>query len=160
MAVTTAKLFQRKGQLPDRVTTPMAANTIVYKGAMVQQDADGRAINAVAGNGFPVICVCPSNFDNRTGSEAGGAADAITCVGNAGVFGFKVNGTAAKAGEVVYCHDNETVTLDDDSGANGFAGVVVEVRDGLTWVLLGAHVNGLLKFLTAFATAAVAAEHP
>lgn len=160
MAVTSAKLFQRKGLLPDRVTTPMAANTIVYKGAMVQLDAAGRAINAVAGNGFSVACVANAIYDNRTGSEAGGAADAITCEGNAGVFGFKVNGTAAKVGEVVYCHDNETVTLDSDSGANGFAGVVVEVRDGLTWVLVGPHINGLLKFLTDFATAAVAAQHP
>lgn len=157
MAVTTAKLTQFKGDLPARVTTPMAANTIVYKGAMVQQDANGRAINAVAGNGLPVVCVPDAIYDNRTGSEAGGAADAITCVGTAGIFGFAVNGTAAKAGDVVYCYDNVTVTLDSNSGANGFAGVVTEVRDGVTYVLLGTHVNGLLKFMAAYVAAAIAA---
>ena len=131
MASTT--LFRdtnKAARLPMHGTLPSAANQLFPKGAMVQRDTAGRAVNPATADtsGLPVHGVSAATYDNRTGSEAGGGAGDLDVELEYGVFGFDISGTAPIPGDVVYCVDNQTVSLDDLSGQRGIAGLVSEVR--------------------------------
>lgn len=130
------------GMVPVRGTYPAAADKMFPKGTIVQRDASGRATPGAASNGFPAVGVANESYNNLTGSEFGGGADAINVEVLAGVWGFDYTGTPLP-GETVWVADNQTVT--DTAGSNGVAGVCVEVRDGQCFVWMGAHVAPLFS---------------
>lgn len=134
-------------------TYPIAANTLLLKGTIVCQDSAGRA--AVPGPGRPAIGLSNQTYDNRTGSETGGAAGAIDAQVSYRVEGLKYEGTEPKPRQVVYVVDNQTVSLDSNGadGARGVAGVVTEVRDGLAYVMIN-------PALSAFADGPLAVDLP
>lgn len=145
MASTTVfRDTESAGILPMRGTFPIASNTLLVKNTIVQRDGSGRAVPGAAGNGFPAIGISHATYDNRTGSEFGGAAGAIEATIEYGVFGFDYDGSPLP-GETVWVLDNQTVTDDSDSGANGVAGVVSEVRNGQCYVWMGPHVADLFS---------------
>jgi len=113
------------GVVPSVGTLPVAANVAIYKGTLVARDASGRA--TVPGDTLPIVGVAIANYINT-----GGAAAAFTVEVEYGVFGFIMDGTAALVGELVFALDNQSVTL--TAGSNGRAGVVTEIRNGLTFV--------------------------
>jgi hypothetical protein len=102
----------------------------------------------VPGVGRDAIGVAKQTFDNRTGSQAGGAAGAFDAEIAYGVRGFLISGTTPKSKQVVYVVDNQTVSLDPDGG-RGIAGVVSEVRteNGVAqaYVVMGPHIVAAVR---------------
>lgn len=140
------------GLVPARVTLPMAADELILKGTIVCINGDARAVAGVDGEGFAAVGKASANFDNRTGSEAGGGAGDISCEAECGVFSFAYTGTVPEPGQVVYVVDNQTVSLDSDSGQRGIAGYVSEVRDSQAYILMGPTVAGQIVIAAAEAS--------
>jgi hypothetical protein len=131
MANTTAqKSLHRAGAIPNRGTLPIAANTLLYKGTMVQQDANGRAVSPATADASALPCagISTSTYDNRTNAEMGGLDDSGDAELEYGVFGFAISGTVPKARDLLYVVDNQTVSMSSNGGTRGFAGVCSEVR--------------------------------
>jgi hypothetical protein len=140
-STTTTRLTQTKGQFPSRGTFPIAANTRILKGIITQINASDQAVPGADGNGFLAVGKSSACYDNTTGSEAGGVAEALDCEVEYGVFGWKGEaGHLPTVGDVCYVADNQTVSTDSDSGARGIAGRCVEVRDSLYWVYMSPEV--------------------
>jgi hypothetical protein len=114
------------GALPSLGTLPVAADTLILKGTMVAQDASGRAVEPTDGDGFPIMGVASHTLNNQVGSELGGLADAEKVQIDYGVFTFAFDGATPKKGDLVYSVDNQTVSIDSDTDARGFAGIVTE----------------------------------
>lgn len=139
MATTSERLTVTKGEFPHKGTYPVAANVVIYKGTIVQLDASNRAIPGAITQAGIAVGIAAATYNNT-----GGAAAAFDVEVEHGVHGLKANGTAPACGDKVFVHDNETVTLDAASAANGPAGIVAEVRDGLTFVHMSPTVAGLM----------------
>jgi hypothetical protein len=143
------------GQVPAKGTLPAAANKYFAGKTIVQVDASGRATPGAPSNGFPAAGVSSASYDNRTGSEFGGAADAIDIEVEYGVFGFDYVGSPLP-GQTCWVLDNQTVTM--TASTHGVAGVVTEVRDGQCFVWMGPHVAALFSDDSAVESAVTALE--
>ena len=148
MAATTApRLTATKGPIPQKGTYPMPANTLLLRGTIGQLNSDGRIVANDVTTAANAVGKVSQNYDNRTGSAAGGANDSLEAEVEYGVFGWKgEDGHLPKVGDVCYVADNQTVStdgdIDDGTGlpVRGIAGYCVEVRDGQYWVWMGPHV--------------------
>ena len=142
-ATTHPRNTDFKGVYPARGTYGVAANTLILRGTMVALDSDGRACVATDDNhAHAAVGKASATFDNRTTAPEGGAADAIYAEVEFGVFGWAFTGTTPKPGQVVYAVDNQTVSLDSDSGTRGLAGYVSQVIGTTCYVLMGPTVVG------------------
>ena len=152
-ATTSPRLTSTAGPIPSKGTLPMPANTLLLKGTIVQVDSDGRAVANKDDANQHAAGKCSMNYDNRTGSIAGGADDDLNCEVEYGVFGWKgEDGHLPKVGDVAYVVDNQTVS--NYAGATskrGYAGYCVEVRDGLYWIWMGPHVVAQITLATGVA---------
>ena len=142
-ATTHSRTTRFAGVAPGRGTFPMAANMLILAGTIVCRDAGGRAVSGIDdNNAFPAMGKASSNFDNRTTAPEGGGAGAINCEVEYGVFGWAFTGTTPVGGQVVYVVDNQTVSLDSDSGTRGIAGYVTYTEGTTCYVLMGPTVAG------------------
>lgn len=139
-ATANFRMTDFAGLQPAKGTYAQAANTIIYGGTIVSIDSDGRADVVTASQNAAGIAMYTS--DNRTTAPEGGAAGALNCEVGFGVFGLAYDGTAPEPGQVVYVLDNQTVTIDSDSGTRGIAGYCTEQRLGLAYVLMGPAIVG------------------
>jgi hypothetical protein len=139
-AATFERTTESAGEIPSKGTLPMAANTRVLRGTIACVDADGRAVAGTDGSGLNAVGKFAESYANLTTSSSGGAAGAIDAEIQYGVFGWNYTGTAPKAGQVVYVVDNQTVSIDSDSGQRGIAGYCSELIEGQCWVWMGPHV--------------------
>jgi len=139
-ATTTFRLTEFAGLKPTKGTLEQAANTLIIGGTIVTVDADGRA--DVVTPGQHAIGVALADSDNRTTAPEGGAAGAVKCQVQYGVFGFDYDGAAPRAGDVVYVVDNQTVSTDSDSGSRGIAGYCSETIGSTCYVEFGPTVAG------------------
>ena len=131
------------GEFPHKGTLPIAANVLILKGTIVAVNATGYAVVGVDdNNAFPAVGKASSTVDNRTTAPSGGGAGAELIEVEYGVHGWAFDGTTPVAGQVVYVLDNQTVTLDSDSGTRGIAGYVSEVVGTTCYVLMGPTVAG------------------
>jgi hypothetical protein len=139
---TVARLTDRGPAVPSMGTFPALANTLYPKDTIVTVNADGRAVSpsSADSSGLPAVGIAKATFDNRTGSEMGGANDSGEIEVDYGTFGFDYIGTAPKPGQRVFVVDNQTVSA-DPSGGRGFAGVCSETRDGQCFVWMGPHIT-------------------
>lgn len=160
MAATTARLTESKGRHVNVGTFPIAANTRLFKGTIVQINASGQAVAAADGNGFRAVGRSRATYDNTTGSDAGGTAGDLDAQVEYGVFGWAGEaGALPTIGDRCYVVDNETVSTTSTSSSGelrGYAGKCVEVRDSKYWVQMdpeGAneHGSGIVTFTSAFA---------
>ena len=146
-ALTTERLTDFAGTAPARGTYPIAANTRIFKGALVAVDSSGRAIPATiaASGAVKIVGVSGATYDNRNGSALGGAAAACDVEVQFGVFSFATSTIAADdVNTIAYALDDQTVELTDGGGAaRRPAGIITEVRDGLAYVWGGAIVAAL-----------------
>jgi hypothetical protein len=128
----------------------IAANLLVYGGAMVGTDASGNMVNADASTCTQVVGVARKNYYNRTTDPSGGAAGAVLGEIIAGVFPFNIStdgGTITNANrwQDLYVVDNQTISLAPQSGGVSRlpAGYLVTVdtlggpTNGLAWVQVG-----------------------
>lgn len=152
MALTLERLTAFAGLTPARGTIPIKANTRIFKGGMVALDSAGRAMPAglISAGALTAIGKASATYDNRTGSELGGAADAVNVEVEYGVFGWtSATGggddiAADDVGKVCYQKDDQTVALTNASDTRGLAGFITEVRNGQVFVYMGPHVAGLI----------------
>ena len=139
-ATTTFRLTEFAGLKPTKGTLEQAANTLIIGGTIVTVDADGRA--DVVTPGQNAVGVALADSDNRTTAPEGGAAGAVKCQVQYGVFGFDFVGAAPAPGDVVYVVDNQTVSTDSDSGTRGSAGYCSETIGSTCYVEFGPTVAG------------------
>lgn len=130
---TTARLTEYHGPLPAMGTFPVAANTYLVKGALVDVDGSGNAV--VGGTGTRTVGKAAYTVDNRTGSEFGGTAGDVQIDVEYGVFSY-VCADALSTGAALYTVDNQTVSTDDDSGARPFCGIYTDKRNGQARVFI------------------------
>lgn len=117
-------------------TDPMAANAVIYRGALVALNAAGNAIPAttVAGGAAVVRGVAVGGKTN-----AGGAIGAERIETLRGVFRFKNSAAAdaitkAEIGDTVFVVDDETVAKTSATNARIAAGICRDVDAAGVWV--------------------------
>jgi hypothetical protein len=126
--------------VPAMGTYPCAANQMIPKFTIVTQDTAGRAVSPSSSDvsGFPAVGMSEASYNNKTGSELGGLADACDVEVGYGVYGWGIVGTVpTTAGTVMYVVDNQNVSADSLNGARGFAGIFTEYRDGQCFIFMG-----------------------
>jgi hypothetical protein len=152
-ALARERMTSFAGTAPARGTFGAKANKRLFKGGIVCLDAAGRAMpgDTIANGALMAAGKSSATFDNRTGSEAGGLADAIDVEVEFGVFGWTSAAgggddiDATDVGKPCYVVDDQTVALTNAGGTRCFAGIITEVRDGKVYVWMGPHVAGMLQ---------------
>jgi hypothetical protein len=150
-ALATDRLTKFAGPYPGRGTYGTAANVRLFKGAMLALDSAGRVVpgGALSTGALTAIGKCSAQYDNRTGSVLGGAADAANAECEYGVFGWANSAaadaiTVANVGQVCFMVDDQTVALTSAGGTRGPAGIVSEVRGTLVYVVMGPDIVGFI----------------
>ncbi len=143
-ATSTQRSTASSGTVPARASVPIAANTLCLQGTIAVKDSNGRAANV--GAGLDAIGIYSNTYDNRTSSRSSsGGAGEISAEVEFGEFELPYTGTAPKMGEVLFNVDNQTVSVDSDTGARGVAGFAVQPADtaaGTVRLWIGPHVSG------------------
>lgn len=115
-----------------RQAYPVAAATIIYKGALVALNAAGDAIPAINTAGFIVVGIADHQVDN-----SGGAAGDLSVVCMRGSFSLNGEGgdlpTAALLGRPVYAASDNEVEATAGAGAV-IAGILEEIDGAEYWV--------------------------
>jgi len=129
------------GAVPSRGTYPIKANVRIWKGALVGLDSAGRAMPAdtIANGCLLIVGKASATYDNRTGSDLGGAAAAVDVEVEFGTFdwGNSADADAIAAddvGKLCYAVDDQTVALTSNGGARTVAGIISEVIGTTPWV--------------------------
>jgi hypothetical protein len=112
----------------------VAANALIYAGALVCLNANGYATPGAAALGLNAIGRCEGQADNT-----GGADGAITVSVMRGVFRFANSAggdaiTEANVGERCYVVDDQAVALTNGVGTRSQAGVIFDVDAQGVWV--------------------------
>lgn len=126
MAVTANRsAFRKRG---DQATYDMAISAEAYKGALVNRDSSGNAVNAGDTASESLLGV---STERQTGGAAAG--DTKVKVFIDGVFSLVHSGlTAANIGDGAYVVDNNTVALVGTTINDVFVGRIVAVPDAST----------------------------
>jgi len=131
--------------LPQLLSFPVEADTIIYGGALVAINASGNAVPASSSSALRCVGRCEKVADNRTAAHGGpgpGTAGAIQVSVHAGVFYFN-SGTGADLISIAtlqlcFASDDNTVNATDAGGTRPCVGPVLNVRlDGQVGVLVG-----------------------
>ncbi len=142
-ALVRERLTDFAGVVPSRGTYPIKANVQIFKGAMVGLDSAGRAMpaGAISTGCLKVVGKASATYDNTTGSELGGDADATDVEVEFGGFAWE-NGAdddevaAADLPCVVYADDDQTIALTDQSSTlvpAGYATEITEAGEVVVW---------------------------
>jgi hypothetical protein len=148
-ATAIERLTPYAGIVPTKGTLPIAADTLILAGTIVCVNGDGRAVPGVDGEGFAAVGKAVSTVDNRTEAPSGGAAGAEDIEIDFGVHGWAFTGTTPEPGQVVFVVDNQTVSVDSDSGQRGIAGYVSEVVGSTCYVQMGPTTAGQIVIASA-----------
>jgi hypothetical protein len=143
---TDTVMTERSGEFPHKGTYEVAANVLLVGGSIITRDSAGRADVPTDGQDAIGISLCDA--DNRTSAPEGGAAGAISVDVHYGVFGFLYSGTEPIPGCTLFVVDNQTVSVDSDSGSRGIAGMCAEVVKGVAYVHMGLGISRMLRHVT------------
>lgn len=119
---------EREGCL---VSNLLAANAVVFAGAMYVLDAEGKATAATAASTKPVRAVALARADQAAGDERVDGAVGVFCFDNDAAAPL----TIADIGAAAYVSDDQTVKKTEGSCK---AGVVFDVDERGVWVRIGA----------------------
>lgn len=113
---------------------PVAADTVIYAGALVAQNAAGNAVPGSTATGLTALGRAEARVDNSGGS----AGDKLVNI-RRGIFRFKNSGGADliagdDIGKTAYIVDDETVALTDGSSARSAAGKIYDVDAQGVWI--------------------------
>jgi|GEM_PF-404680 len=127
---------------PLLLALPVEANTMIFGGTMVAQDAAGFAVPASSNAAFKILGRCQRQINNLTLNIPYGAQGAQTVQIEQGCFDY-ANSVGAdlisQANYLTYCYavDDNTVSLTDGGGTRPVAGVILNVAsNGRVYVLL------------------------
>lgn len=131
--------------LPQLLSFPVAADTIIYGGALVALDASGNAVPASSTAALRCVGRCEKVADNRTlahGGPGAGTAGLTQVSVHQGVFYFNsgtgVDLISAARMQLCFASDDNTVNATDSGGTRPVVGPVYNVRsDGQVGVLVG-----------------------
>lgn len=135
MALTNDRLIKRRDGVQQ--SDPVAADTVIFTGALVVLDSSGNAAPGSEDTGLVARGVCEERVDN-----AGGAAGDERVATRTGVFCFK-NSTGSDEidrthiGDDAYIVDDETVAATSATDTRSIAGEIVDVNDDGVWVRVG-----------------------
>lgn len=134
-ALAKDRMIKQKGNTHHN--DPVAADTVIYTGALVVLDASGNAAPGSTATGLIARGVCKEAADN-----AGGSAGDIRVDTQKGVFNFKNSASTdacsrATIGDNVYIVDDQTVAKTDGTGTRSVAGKCVDFDDDGVWVEVG-----------------------
>jgi hypothetical protein len=146
-ALTDNRTAEFCGSYPSRGTFPIEANKRIWRKSVVCLNSAGRAIpeSTIAVGAVRVLGVASAEYNNLTGSEAGGAASALQVEVEYGVFDFAIAAageavTISDVGSIVFLVDNQTVGKTNAGATLLAAGILTEVRNGRAYVYMGVHV--------------------
>lgn len=113
---------------------PVAADTIIYQGAMVAINASGYAVPASTATTLKIVGRAEETADNRNG-----AAGAINVTTKRGVFRYgnsaSTDAIARKDAEsTCYAVDDQTVALTNGTNTRSAAGIIHDVDAQGVWV--------------------------
>lgn len=116
---------------------PVAADTVIYTGALVVLDGDGNAAPGSEATGLTARGICKERSDNSGGAAGDERVETEATVGN-----FKNSSDADEIdrthiGSDAYIVDDETVAATDGSSARSVAGQIIDVDDNGVWVQVG-----------------------
>ncbi|MBL9102157.1 MAG: hypothetical protein JNL82_14430 [Myxococcales bacterium] len=125
-----------------RYRFPVAADVLIYSGAMVAITTSGYAKPAVTATSLRIIGIASLDPQEGYVDNTDGAAGDKNVVVYAGIYGFKNSAggdeiTAAELGQTVYAVDDQTVAKTSGGGTRSPAGAVRWIEDGLIYVDLG-----------------------
>lgn len=150
-ALAQERMTDFAGVTPSRGTFGIKANVRIFKGALVALDSAGRAMPAglLASGALYAVGKASATYNNLTGSELGGAADAVDVEVEYGSFAWASHTggdtiAADDVGKVVFMQDDQTVALTNGTDTRGIAGFVTEVRGAKVFVNSGPHVAGAI----------------
>lgn len=117
-----------------RHTDPVAADVVIFAGALVALNAAGNAVPASTATGL-----VPRGRANEHVDTTGLAAGALSVTSDVGVFRFANSAAAdeitrAHIGDVAYIVDDQTVALTDGTGTRSAAGTIRDVDAAGVWV--------------------------
>lgn len=112
---------------------PIAASQLLYQGALVGYDSDGRLVECTAANGVHAAGVARKQYDNSSG-----AAAALECEIEYGVHRLANSGggnalVQADVGKPCFIYDDNTVGK-FSATAGGVAGIVQEIKGSYVYV--------------------------
>ncbi len=121
----------------ERLVLPVAANTLLYVGALAALDASGNVTPGATAAGLKGIGRVEVEADNSAG-----AAGDIHAVIRPGIYRWENSAaadeiTATEVGLVCYLVDDQTVAKTDSGGTRSPAGIVFEVDSAGVWVASG-----------------------
>lgn len=113
----------------DMYGRPVAANAVIFAGALVCLDASGNAVPGTEAEGLTADGRADTHANN-----AGGAAGAMQVTVRKGIFRWDNAGDIDRTdiGGTAYIDDDQTVTA--TSTERSAAGVIVDVDDDGVWV--------------------------
>jgi hypothetical protein len=123
MALTANRYDERFAagwQLP----FPVAAQTTVYKGALVCLNAEGYLVPATDTAGLRFVGVARDGADNSQGTDGDLEVVVVT---QGSIVVAKSGASASDVGESAFCSDDETVALATTNEV--YAGLIVAVCD-------------------------------
>lgn len=113
---------------------PVAANAIIFAGAMLAANAAGFAVPGSESATLVALGRAEEKVDNTGG--ANGAKTVLCRTGRA--FRYKNSAldavTQASLGRVVYIEDDETVSASSNEGARSVAGIMLGLEGNEVWV--------------------------
>lgn len=116
------------------LSVPVAANAVIYAGALVAANATGFATKGAEAATLTYLGRAEEAIDNTGGADA----EKHIIVRRNAAFFFKNSGsdpvTQASLGKVCYIEDDETVSATDNTGARSAAGIVTGIESGGVWV--------------------------
>lgn len=118
----------------DEYNHPVAANAVIYAGALVVLDAARNAAPGSTATGLVAAGRAEEAVDNT-----GGAAGDKTVQVRTGVFRFANDGSISRAniGGTAYIVDDQTLAATDGTGTRSAAGEIVDVDADGVWVKIG-----------------------
>ena len=125
MAALTAdrETKRRDGAL---LAVPMAASVTIYKGSLVGEDANGRAVAATDAVSRRLLGVA---YEQKVNGATAGAT--VIRVYRSGIFSFAAASAAQTwVGRPVYVSDDQTVALNSVAAEQVLVGIVVEYISG------------------------------
>jgi hypothetical protein len=116
------------------LSVPVAANAVIYAGALVAADEDGYAAPGTEASDLTYLGRAEAQVDN-TGGEDGDINVQVRCDA-----AFKWENSAGDPVDqgclwrICYIEDDQTVSKGNNSGARSAAGIVLDLDDDGVWV--------------------------
>lgn len=132
-ALTTDRTTPKRGA--SRLSLPVAANAVIYAGALVCINATGYAVKASTSTTLKSAGVAQQRVDNTGGAD--GAVRIEVERHGAHLMANSAAGdlvTLAALGSTVYLVDDQTVALTTGGGTRSAAGQVLDVDAAGVWI--------------------------